>query len=75
MKEAFPSQISADTSAISSCSNASVLLVNFDSYMEHELGLSPATISGRIFVIRHYLQTCGGAPGTNIFSLRRPSIF
>lgn len=75
MKETFPSQISADTSAISSCSNASVLLVNFDSYMEHELGLSPATISGRIFVIRHYLQTCGGAPGTNIFSFEAAEYF
>ena len=36
MKKALPSQIAAGASAISSCSNANVLLVNFESYMKHE---------------------------------------
>ncbi|OWS75252.1 hypothetical protein CBW22_12770 [Pantoea sp. VS1] len=74
MKEAVPSQVDAGSLATYSYSNSNPQLVNFESYMKHELGLSSATVSGRVFVIRHYLNACN-ASDTDIFSFEAAERF
>ncbi len=75
MKEALSSQVDAGSLAACSCSNEDTQIANFESYMKHELGLSPSTVSGRVFVIRHYLNACNDASDTDIFSFEAAEHF
>lgn len=75
MKEALRSQVAAGALTVNSYGSNSVLIANFESYMEHELGLSRATICGRGFVIRHYLKACNNASGIDVFSFEGAEYF
>ena len=50
-------------------------LAEFENYMKRELELSPVTISGRIFMIRHYLEACANNPDADIFSVLSAETF